>query len=174
MDQIESHHTSDRGRDEAAGLRGVRLREVVEADLAVFCEFQLDPRANEMAGTYARSQSGFIAHWTKILRDAEVAARTILEGDSIAGNICCFRSDDRHCVGYWIGTPFWGRGIATQALRLFLQEIDTRPLYAYVAGENAGSIRVLEKNGFVAVGRRNSPESERYRACEEIVMELAE
>jgi RimJ/RimL family protein N-acetyltransferase len=42
----------------------------------------------------------------------------------------------------------WGKGIATRALTLFLQQGTVRPLYAHVARHNLASIRVLEKCGF--------------------------
>ena len=42
-----------------------------------------------------------------------------------------------------------GRGVATAALGLFVAEVAERPLFAFVAASNVGSIRVLEKNGFV-------------------------
>ena len=58
-------------------------------------------------------------------------------------------------VGYWLGREFWGRGIATAALQLFLLEVRTRPLYGRAAKDNAGSIRVLEKCGFRSVPHEN-------------------
>src|SRR3954451_8597580 len=51
-------------------------------------------------------------------------------------------------VGYWLGRPFWGRGIATQALDEFLRVVTERPLHALVAVNHHASIRVLEKCGF--------------------------
>jgi ribosomal-protein-alanine N-acetyltransferase len=56
-------------------------------------------------------------------------------------------------IGYWLGHPFWGKGIATEALRILLEMIPGRfPLlvriYAEVFASNTASIRVLEKNGF--------------------------
>lgn len=47
-----------------------------------------------------------------------------------------------------IGKSHWGKGVATAALSQFLKVVTTRPLYAYVAKHNVGSIRVLEKCGF--------------------------
>ena len=43
-------------------------------------------------------------------------------------------------VGYWIGREYWGKGVASRALALFLMEVDERPLHAYVATHNAGSL----------------------------------
>lgn len=56
-------------------------------------------------------------------------------------------------IGYWIGREYWGRGVATQALRLFVAEVPDRPLHAHVAAHNAGSIRVLQKCGFSFEGQ---------------------
>ena len=47
-----------------------------------------------------------------------------------------------------MGREFWGRGVATQALALLVDEVSVRPLYAHVVAHNVGSIRVLEKAGF--------------------------
>ena len=61
-------------------------------------------------------------------------------------------------VGYWLGEKHWGRGIMTRALAAFLDYVwDTWPverLQAEVFAWNPGSIRVLEKNGFVREGTR--------------------
>ncbi|KAI9329011.1 acyl-CoA N-acyltransferase [Zopfochytrium polystomum] len=56
-------------------------------------------------------------------------------------------------VGYWLAEPAWGRGIATAATRWLLEFIAREEpwavrLEALVYAPNAGSRRVLEKNGF--------------------------
>lgn len=59
-------------------------------------------------------------------------------------------------VGYWIGEPFWRRGIATEALQLVAHHAFTQHrvlrLYALPFADNAASIRVLEKAGFSREG----------------------
>ena len=57
-------------------------------------------------------------------------------------------------LSYCIFEPdVWGRGVATEAVRLFLQEAvekyALRSVGAFTYAENAASIRVLEKNGFL-------------------------
>ena len=47
-----------------------------------------------------------------------------------------------------------------------------RPLHARAARSNAGSIRVLEKCGFVLTGFEWSEETERFPACEEAIFVL--
>lgn len=60
-------------------------------------------------------------------------------------------------VGYWLGEPFWGQGIATRAVRAFSEWVfATTPLvrlYAHVFDWNPASARVLEKAGFTLEGR---------------------
>ena len=60
-------------------------------------------------------------------------------------------------VGYWLGQVFWGRGIATTALRLltahaFQAHPELQRLWAVPYATNAASARVLEKAGYVREG----------------------
>ena len=60
-------------------------------------------------------------------------------------------------IGYWLGEPFWGRGIATEALRAVTEyafaTFDIIRLEAGVFGWNPASARVLEKAGYTLEGR---------------------
>ena len=60
-------------------------------------------------------------------------------------------------IGYWLGEPFWGRGIATEALVALTEyAIATHGLtrvYAVPFAWNTASCRVLEKAGYVLEGR---------------------
>jgi RimJ/RimL family protein N-acetyltransferase len=55
-------------------------------------------------------------------------------------------------VGYWLGEPFWGRGITVEAVQLLsAYAFDTCSmlrLFALPFADNAQSIRVLEKAGY--------------------------
>lgn len=55
-------------------------------------------------------------------------------------------------LGYWLGEPFWGRGITTEAVMAIVdysfQYFDIQRIYATVFERNLASIRVLEKCGF--------------------------
>jgi RimJ/RimL family protein N-acetyltransferase len=125
------------------------LRDVVESDLPVFFEHQQDPEATAMADFPARDREAFDAHWERLLADPSLYKKTILFEGQVAGNIGSWAQDGRQLVGYWIGKEFWGKGLATQALAELIDDLGARPLYAYVAKTNIGSIRVLEKCGFV-------------------------
>jgi RimJ/RimL family protein N-acetyltransferase len=126
------------------------LRDVAETDVPIFFEHQLDPEATRMADFPARDAEAFNAHWERILRDDTLTKKTIVYEGQVAGNVVSWVDQDgKRLVGYWVGKEFWGKGLATKALGELLEEVTVRPLYAYVAKTNVGSIRVLEKCGFV-------------------------
>lgn len=60
-------------------------------------------------------------------------------------------------IGYWLGEEFWGRGIATEAVRAVtayaFDKYDLCRMYAGVLEWNPASMRVLEKAGYVCEGR---------------------
>ena len=68
---------------------------------------------------------------------------------------------DVHCktaeVGYWLGQPFWGRGIMSEVVAEFtphaFEAFDLHRIYAEPFESNRASVRVLEKAGFVCEGR---------------------
>lgn len=129
------------------------LRDVVETDLPILYEQQLDPESTLMAAFPGRKEwADFRAHWTKILGDPTCCKQTIVWNERVAGNIGSWLQEERRLVGYWIGREYWGRGIATAALTEFLGHDRARPLHAFVAAHNVGSIRVLEKCGFTRMG----------------------
>ncbi len=155
--------------DDSASI--VELRAVEEADLPLLFEQQLDPEATRMAAFPPRDRDAFMAHWSKILADNALATRTILLDGSVAGYICSFDISGEREVGYWIGREHWGKGVATRALQIFLDEQRGRPLYAHVAKHNVGSIRVLGKCGFEVL--REEKTELRGVEREDVVMMLA-
>ncbi|HTH47078.1 MAG TPA: GNAT family N-acetyltransferase [Candidatus Limnocylindria bacterium] len=135
--------------------RRVSLRPVDVHDLPIFYAHQLDPEATRLAAFPSRDHEAFLTHWTtRILGNPDAASRTILFDNQVAGNIGAWTDAGtrRRFLGYWIGREFWGRGIASAAVLQFLQSEPTRPLIAHVVKHNLGSIRVLEKSGFIRTG----------------------
>ena len=156
-------------------MNTVTLREVVDADLPIFFEQQRDPVAHHMAAFVPRDpndRAAFDAHWAKIRSDTAVRNRTILFEGRVAGNVASFPHQGRTEVCYWIGKEFWGKGIATSALSLFLSETTVRPLYAGVAKDNVASIRVLEKCGFEICEESKGFAKARGEEIEEAVLRL--
>ncbi|MFI1993434.1 GNAT family N-acetyltransferase [Actinoplanes sp. NPDC020271] len=151
---------------------GVRLRAVEDGDLDVLFEHQADPVAARIAAFPSRRREQFDAHWAKLRRDDTVILRTILADGTVAGNLGSWADGDLRLIGYWVGREHWGRGVATQALTLFLGEVPVRPLHAFVAASNAGSIRVLQKCGFQRDHAQEAREPEPEDGVEEFVFVL--
>lgn len=59
-------------------------------------------------------------------------------------------------IGYWVGEPFWGKGIASEALRLVtdygFENLLLERISTSVFDYNLASMRVLEKNGYQKEG----------------------
>lgn len=153
----------------------ISLRGVLDSDLPVFFQQQLDETANRMAAFTRPDPSdrqAFMAHWGKIRADEGITIRTILYDGQIAGYVLAHAWFGEPEVSYWLGRGFWGRGVATQALGLFLQELPTRPLHARVAADNLASRRVLEKNRFILTGRETGYANARGEEIVEFVLTL--
>lgn len=126
----------------------MRLRPVEDGDLDAHFEQQADPEAYELADVPTRDRLAFDAHWARLRSDPEIVLRTIEVDGAVAGHVLSFTRDGERKTGYWLAREFWGRGIASDALREFLAIETRRPLHANVAHGNPASRRVLEKNGF--------------------------
>jgi len=134
----------------------VSLRPVRESDLAIFYAHQRDPQALLMAAFDSRDHAEFMAHWHRILEDSATRLRAIVVGETPAGYVSSWIAEGEREIGYWIGREFWGRGVTTAALGLFLAEFPERPLRAFVARHNRASIQVLCKCGFRADAHRDT------------------
>ena len=153
----------------------ILLRDVVPGDFPVFFEQQLDDEANRMAAFTSKDpgdREAFNNHWKKIMADDSITTRTIVFDGKVVGHVSKYMDEGRPEVTYWIGRDYWGRGIATAALKEFLQTVRERPLYARVAKDNAGSFRVLEKCGFRVSGEGSGYANARRENTAEYIMSL--
>jgi RimJ/RimL family protein N-acetyltransferase len=154
------------------------LRNVVNDDLPLFFEYQLDPEANSMAAFTAKdptNQDAFMAHWHRILAEETNIVQTILCNGQVVGSVSSYEEEGKPEVTYWLGKEYWGKGIATWALKEFLANHNpTRPIYARVAKDNLGSRRVLEKCDFIIIGESKGFANARGQEIEELLLELAE
>jgi RimJ/RimL family protein N-acetyltransferase len=130
----------------------VTLRATTLEDVPILFEHQRDPVAAEMAAFPSRDWEAFVAHDAKLRLDPTAIRRTIVADGQVVGSIGVWGEDELE-VGYWIDRAAWGKGIASAALAALLAEVQERPVMAHVAEHNVGSMRVLERNGFVETGR---------------------
>ena len=92
--------------------------------------------------------------------NASCTAFVIAEHNRLVGGIGIDFMDDLLCktgeIGYWLGQPYWGRGMVSIALKMFVPWCFTKyGLERIEAGcfeENIPSARVLEKAGFTYEG----------------------
>ena len=85
----------------------------------------------------------------------------IVVGEEAAGGIGFLLNGDVERVsaeiGYWLGEPFWGRGIMTEALvavtKYAIEAHGLTRMYALPFAWNTASCRVLEKAGYVLEAR---------------------
>lgn len=144
-------------------------------DLDAIFEMMRDPasvRAAAFTAADPDDRAAFDA-WVARQRAAPgVQYHVITENGGFAGTIAAFTIDGDREVSYWIARHAWGRGVATEALRLLVAREAERPLYARVATENAASRAVLAKVGFTEVSRDVDFAPGVGREVEEIVMTL--
>jgi ribosomal-protein-alanine N-acetyltransferase len=76
-------------------------------------------------------------------------------------------------IGYWLGRSFWGRGIASSAVRAVtehaFEQFDLNRLHAGVFAWNPASARVLEKAGYGLEGRLRSAVTKDGRTTDQLL-----
>lgn len=153
----------------------VKLRPVTQHDLPTLFEFEQDTEANWMVAFTSEDPSdrdAFLAHWDKLLADNAIGKQAIVVDGELVGSIVSFDFDGHLNVGYRIGRPHWGRGIATRALGRFLEVVPDRPAYGRTVADNVASRRVLEKCGFTVVGSERAYANARGGEVDELILRL--
>ncbi|MEU6854157.1 GNAT family N-acetyltransferase [Actinacidiphila alni] len=156
----------------------VILREIRDSDLPVFFAHGQDPESVRMAAFTHEDpadRAAFDAHWARIRALPDVLNRTVVAAaspDEILGHVAVYGPPDEREVTYWIGRSHWGRGAATAALRSLLLLAPERPLHARAASDNAASLRVLQKCGFVVTGTDRGYAAGRGEEIEETLLTL--
>lgn len=151
------------------------LREVRDEDLAVLFDQWADPVAARMAAFTApdhMDREAFERRWSRLRADETVINRAIVVDAEVAGSIGSWGDPGEREITYWIGRSYWGKGIATCALKAFLAVDPSRPLHARVASDNVASRRVLEKCGFRVIATDRGFAEARSREIEELVLRL--
>jgi len=154
----------------------IKLVNTEQDGLNTFFEFQLDKESNYLAAFTSKDPNdklAYIEKYTKHLNDPTINMQTIKVNDVIAGSIAKFVIENHAEITYWIDKKFWGKGIATAALKDFLRMEKIRPIYGRVAFDNNGSQKVLEKFGFVKIGSDKGFANARQAEIEEYIYKLS-
>ena len=139
----------------------VDLRERTEVHVRTYFAGTRDPEIQAMLPQTAQTVEQAVAEFEKtLLPGATSFGRTIYADDIYVGDIWCYcidpEEDPNAMISYCLfEKSHWNHGIATEALKLFLEEIvsrfDVKKLGAFAYCDNPASLRVLEKNGFEKV-----------------------
>jgi RimJ/RimL family protein N-acetyltransferase len=101
--------------------------------------------------------------WIEKVRKEEITTNFCIEADGeVTGSIGFVLKEDVYRknieIGYYVAEEYWGRGVATEAVKQALEYIaktfDPVRIYAEVFEHNKASMKVLEKNGFYLEGVR--------------------
>ena len=146
----------------------IAIRPVAAADAAALLRFELAHRAYFESWVNARDPSYYSEQGVAAAIAAAETARVndqafqylVVEGARIVGRVNLTAVRRTHYqsaeLGYRIGEHDGGRGIASQAVALCLAEafgpLGLGRVEAIARPVNKGSIRVLERNGFVQFG----------------------
>ena len=104
---------------------------------------------------------GWIEHTQPMIRAGVLAQAAVTRkgSDDLIGCASLKRettSDDQAELAYWIGVPFWGSGLATEACRALVADVagrwKLRRVWAGVLPINQRSARVLQKLGMTPDG----------------------
>lgn len=137
----------------------IELRDRTEETVRVYFNMTRDEEIQSLCPQKAKTEDEAVADFYETLSDnAKSYGRTIYIDGEYIGDIWCYCIDrdenPNAMVSYCIfKKEYWGRGIGSIALEMFLKEItekfQLKSIGAFTYANNIGSIRVLEKNGFV-------------------------
>lgn len=96
-------------------------------------------------------------HWVNMCESEKIPTVFAIEVEGEAvGCVGIVLQKDIFCknaeIGYWLGEPFWGKGIITEAVLevtdYAFRTFNLQRLYAGVMAHNPASMKVLEKAGY--------------------------
>lgn len=136
----------------------IELKERYEEHVRIYFEKTRDVQIRQMLPQKCQTVEEAVEDYRKSLKPGAASfGRTIYADGKYIGDIWCYGIHEEEepdaMISYCIfEKAFWGRGAATEALRLFMELIADRFQVKIAGGftfaENQGSIRVMEKNGF--------------------------
>lgn len=151
------------------------LRPTRQEDLEFLFTFQLDEEGIQMAAftpANPTDRAAYLSKYAKLLQEPTVHMKTIYFDEVIVGSISKFELEGKAEITYWIDREYWGRSVASSALKTFLTMENMRPIYGRVAFDNIGSQKVLEKSGFIKIGEDHGFANARQAEIREYIYRL--
>ena len=140
-----------------------RIREIQNNDVEALIKYANNYAVSRFlrdAFPYPYTKDNAVQWIEHIKRNNLTLTFAIANEMELVGGIGAIPYDDVHRysaeIGFWIGEPFWNKGIISNALKTFCKYIfsnyNFNRLTANVFEGNKASVRVLEKTGFVLEG----------------------
>jgi [ribosomal protein S5]-alanine N-acetyltransferase len=147
--------------------RRLRLRAPAASDAAALLGILGDPEVTRFHNMPTLATLGHAEDALARLAERYAARDTIrwaiepIEGGDMIGTVGLLHFDFEHSraeIGYEIGRPWWGRGLATEAaaavVRYGFSVLGVHRIEAGILPGNDASVRVVQKLGFVEEGLR--------------------
>ena len=98
------------------------------------------------------------AEWLRHCRSDNDDFNLVLDsGDGLIGAVGLSDTKAGLNLGYWLGRPWWGRGLMSEAVARFVEcvfdEMDVDSIVSSVFDHNTASLRLQERLGFKIVGK---------------------
>ena len=142
-------------------IQKITLCDRTEETVRIYFDKAKDKEIKRILPQKAKSVEEAVEEYKKtLLPNAASYGKTIWIDNKYIGDIWCYCIDESEIpnamISYCIFDKiYWKKGIATEALHLFMKEISERfqlkSLGAFTYSENTASIRVLEKNDFKCI-----------------------
>lgn len=149
----------------------VRLREWTINDIPFLAESMNNPNVQKnlrdgIPYPYTEKDAEDYIKSTLAQPPGNIFTRAVIADGNAAGNISVGRKDNVHRLtaelGYYLAEPYWGRGIASEAIRQITDFVfsnsDIVRIFAEPYAYNIASCRALEKAGYTFEGtlRKNA------------------
>ena len=147
-----------RSSDPVIRTQRLILRPLIQADAARVAELAGDWDVARMTARVPYPYTLIDAdHWIRSIGDGEYVRGIEFDGQLVGACGYVVDSSGAAEIGYWIGKPYWGRGIATEAGRAIvaycLRAEGFKRLVCCHFTDNPASGRVIRKLGFRLIGR---------------------
>ena len=135
----------------------IRLRDYKESDVSILCSLANNENVTRyMTTAFPYPYTEEDAQWWVTSGCKEGIVKVIEYNGEFVGSVGATPKTEEHSrtalIGYWVGEPYWGKGLACEALKELTNYIfsttDIVRLEASIYSPNTPSMKVAEKAGY--------------------------
>ena len=152
------------------------FRRHIASDIDAYCAMEMDPLVRRYVGgrprTRQEAEQRFLDGAMKPVHDRlRMWAKVFKQENQYIGRCGVYQHFNENnqpapgegALGYYIASPRWGRGFATEAASAFVkfgfEELELNRIVTAVEVGNDASVHILEKLGFILMKTENGPRS---------------